>query len=130
MVEEKSNFQKKIEEYLKFILAAVNRSETTFLKSVTLQLFIKFISINLKKNYISKPPTKHFTLSLNTFIEELLKVRISDKKSVGFHMILSRLGLKLITEEHVKVDYETGIKRYFFDNFEKEINLSTFLKFL
>lgn len=84
---------------------AANRSSRPFLKNLTLQYMLKFISVHAKKNYLSKPPIKNFELSLNTFLEELLKLRLYDEKSIGFHLLLSRLGLKMISEEHVKVDY-------------------------
>ena len=98
-------------------------NKNPLLKCVTLQYIIKFISVNSKKNYLSKPPFKNFELSLNDYLPFLLKIKIADTKVIGFHLLLSRLGLKQITEEHVKIDYETGIKRYFYDNMEKNIKL-------
>jgi hypothetical protein len=63
-------------------------------------------------------------------MEELLKIKISDTKMIGFHLILCRLGMKQLSEEHVRIDYDAGIKRYLYDNAEKRINLADFLKFL
>lgn len=114
---------------MKLILLFSNKGQRPYLTGQTLQYFIKFISLNIKKNYLSKPPIKHFEISLQPILEELLRVKLTDQKTVGFHMILSRLGIKLIDEEHARIDYETGLKRYLFDS-DKKIELSNFLKFL
>lgn len=38
------------------------------MKGITLQYILKFISVNYKKNYLSKPPVKNFSLPLNPFL--------------------------------------------------------------
>jgi len=49
---------------------------------------------------------------------------------LGYHQILCRLGLKQLTEENMRVNYETGIKRYMFDRGDKEVLLGDLLSFL
>lgn len=42
---------------------------------------------------------------MSDFIPELLKVELAEKKIVGYHLLLARIGLKLINEEHMRVDF-------------------------
>jgi hypothetical protein len=45
---------------LKTVLVTANKGERPYLKHLTLQYIIKFISCNVKKNLLSKPAFKHF----------------------------------------------------------------------
>lgn len=128
--EKKAYFKQKIEEYIRLVLLASNRCEKTFLKSLTLQYILRFMSVNAKKNCLSKPPSKSFEISLIPYLSELFKLKITDSRMLGFHLILCRLGLKQLTEDNIRVNYETGIKRYMFDHSEKEVPLGDFLTFL
>lgn len=121
---EKSQFESKVEDYIKSILLVCNRHQKPLMRGLTLQYILQFISHHFKKNYLSKPPHKHFEMTLNPFLNELFRIKIVDKKTFGCHLILSRFGLKSISEDHVKMDYETGVKRFFFDSGDKEIPLS------
>jgi hypothetical protein len=42
---------------------------------------------------------------MSDFISELLKVVLAEKTIVGYQLLLSRIGLKLVNEEHMKVDF-------------------------
>ena len=55
---------------------------------------------------------------------------MAEKKTIGYHLLLSRVALKLISEEHMKIDYETGIKRYFYDRAGEKVAYSEFFNFL
>ena len=103
--EKKPYFNLKIEEYIKLVLMASNRSEKPFLKCLTLQYILRFMSIHAKKNCLSKPPSKSFELSLVTYLPELLKLKITDNRMLGFQLILCRLGLKQLTEDNMRVNY-------------------------
>lgn len=91
-----------MEEYLSVVIAAAVRKP--FLKGLTLQYLMKVMSTHSAKNYISVPPFE-FKLRLGDFLGELLRVRVDEKKMVGFHLLLTRAMLKQMTEDHVKIDY-------------------------
>jgi hypothetical protein len=38
------------------------------------------------------------------FIEELLKIKIMDSKLPGYHFLLSKTGIQIMDENHIKVD--------------------------
>jgi len=42
---------------------------------------------------------------MSDFISELLKVVLAEKTIVGYQLLLARIGLKLINEEHMRVDF-------------------------
>ena len=54
-------------------------------------------------------------------MSELLKAELTEKKTIEYHLLLSRVALKLISEEHMKVYYETSIKSYFYDRAGKRV---------
>jgi hypothetical protein len=57
-------------------------------------------------------------------------VEVVERKTFAYHMLLSRVALKLISEEQMRVDYETGIKRYFYDHPADKLAYTDFVAFL
>lgn len=39
------------------------------------------------------------------YISDLLKVEVAEKKVIGYHLLLARTSVKLITEEHLRIEY-------------------------
>lgn len=71
-------------------------------------------NIKLGKKY-KVYKNKFFVFGAELF-GDLLKVKLKNEKFEGFFYLITYLGMKLMTEPHVKVDFECAIKRFFYEH--------------